>query len=174
MLRNHISKAILTTFILLVFALKSFALTGVGYIITLQSDTVYGQVQLSRFDQVTGGLILNGIEDESFYSRVVFEKNGERNFHTYFSEMISGFGFIYKSTSYIYEQVAVNMKSIFQSEKRQYRFMRLLSNGTYETTHAGVRMIQNPGLQSNHDRYLKFNTFLHRLKKGENNQFNAE
>ncbi len=144
-------------------------MTAVGYIITLHSDTIYGEIQLSRFNQVTGGLILNGIEEESFHSRVVFVAKGERKFHTYFPEMILGFGFIYQSTTYIYEQVMIKMKSIFRGEKQQCTFMRLLYDGSYGTTYHDVRIIQNPGLQSNHDRYLKFNTFLYRLKSDEKN-----
>jgi len=167
------SKILFTTVILLVFAIKSFAITAEGYIITLHSDTIYGQIQLSRFNQVTGGLILNGIEEESFHSRVVFKIKGESKFHTYFPEMISEFGFIYKTTTYIYEQVTEKRKSIFQSEKPRYWFMRLLYDGTYEVTYNDIRIMQNPGLQSNKDRYLKSNSFLYRFKPKEKNQSNG-
>ena len=167
---NYFVKISFLIAILLILATKSYAFSTVGYIVTLDSDTIFGQIHLSKFNQVSGGLILNGIEEESFHSRVVFEANGEKKSHTYFPEMILGFGFIYNTTVYIYERVQTNMKSIFESEKHQYRFMRLLYNGDYGISRKDLRLIQNPGLQSNPEKYLKFTSYLYHLNRLDQKQ----
>jgi hypothetical protein len=104
---------------------NSFALSAKGYIVTLQSDTVYGWVQVGRFDQTTGGFLLNGIETASYSWRVVFATKEEKRYKTYFPETILGFGFVYKSEEYIYERTEVKRKSIFKNEGLQYRFVRI-------------------------------------------------
>lgn len=145
--------------------LECQAISTPGYIITTKSDTIYGWVQLSRFDQVTGGLVLKGIEEESFHSRVVFISQEGNRFKTYFPEMLFGFGFTYDSIDYVYQQITIQRKSIFKSERQQYRFMRLLYESTGGSRYKDVEMIQNPVLQINKDEYLKYNTNLFRIKK---------
>jgi len=135
-----------------------------GYIVTLNSDTIYGYIQLTRFDQVTGGLVLNGIEEDSFHSRVVFVPVGESHFKVYFPEMLLGFGFVHQSQNYIYQRVTDSRKSIFKSERQQYRFMRLVCKNADVVIYKDVRMMSNPDLQSNRDKWLKFNTHLFRVK----------
>jgi hypothetical protein len=141
------------------------AISAPGYIVSLQSDTIYGWVQLSQFDQMTGGLVLKGIEEESFHSRVVFIPKGRKRFKTYFPEMLSGFGFKYNSTDYIYQQIIVQRKSIFKSETQQYRFVRLVYEGNDGVRYKDVQMIPNPGLQLNEDEYIKYNTNFLRINR---------
>jgi hypothetical protein len=159
-------RIILVLFVLISLkTIDCLAIDAPGYIITLQSDTVYGSVQLSRFDQVTGGLVLEGIEEESFHSRVVFIARDGKKIKTYFPEMLLGFGFTYNSTDYIYQQAIVQRKSIFKSEKQQYRFIRLVYDGNGGSRYNDVQMIPNPGLQMNEDEYIKYNTNLLRIKR---------
>ena len=96
-----------------------------GFITTLKSDTVWGFVQVSRFNQVTGGLMLHGIELESFHSRVVFRADGEKRFTTYFPEMLSGFGFKYNDELFIYEQQKIAHKNMFGGISEELKFMRV-------------------------------------------------
>lgn len=88
------------------------AIKVAGYILNENSDTIHGTIQLSRFNQVTGGFKLNGIELESFHSRLVFKGLNEKSFVTYFPEKITGFGFKYKSVNYIFNRFVVNHNSI--------------------------------------------------------------
>jgi len=141
------------------------AIGAPGYIINLQSDTTYGWVQLSRFDQVTGGLVINGIEEESFHSRVVFLAKDKDKFKTYFPEMLLGFGFTYNSTDYIYQQIKIQRKSILESEQHQLRFMRLIYEDKVGSRYKDVQMIPNQSLQINDDKYKKYNTTLFRIKR---------
>lgn len=151
-----------------------FAFKTEGYIITLNSDTIYGSIQLSHFNQVTGayilvagGNIINGIETESFHSRVVFKEEGMKRFRTYFPEMILGFGFRYNSIGYVYQRIIVHRKSIIKREQQQYRFMRLICQNEDGDRYKDVRMTPNPGLQSNEDKYLKYNTHFFRIRNNK-------
>jgi len=164
-LSKYFSRTLLVVSVL--FGLNAMASSenAHGYIITLNSDTIYGVIQLSHFDQVTGGLILNGIEEESFHSRVVFIAKNEKRFKTYFPEMLLGFGFTYRSVNYVYHRIMEQRKSIFKSERQQYRFMRLVYQEEGGVRYKDVRLAPNPGLQSNEDKYLRFNTHLFRIKK---------
>jgi hypothetical protein len=164
-LRKYISRTLLLISVL--FGLNAMASSEntYGYVVTLNSDTIYGVIQLSHFDQVTGGLILNGIEEESFHSRVVFIAKNEKRFKTYFPEMLLGFGFTYRSVNYVYQRVLEQRKSIFKSDMQQYRFLRLVYQDEGGVRYKDVRMAPNPGLQSNEDEYMKFNTHLFRIKK---------
>ena len=141
------------------------AINAKGYIITNKGDTVQGIIQLSRFDQVTGGLVLNGIEEESFHSRVVFKAVENKKFITYFPEMILGFGFKYLSTNYIYRSILVQRKSIIKSEQQQCRFVRLIYGENDEHLYKDVRFTPNTGLDCNNDKYLKYNSYRFRVKQ---------
>ena len=145
--------------------LNVFALKTKGYIITLNSDTILGLVQLSRFDQITGNFILNGIEEESFYSRVVFKNNNKKKFKCYFPEMIIGFGFSYDSIDYIYNRVLIERKSMVKKESLQYCFMRSIYKNSDGERYKSMETIDNPGLQSNTNKKLKFNWHLFRINK---------
>lgn len=159
------SKFLLFIIFLCGLSTSVFAFKVEGYIVTLKSDTIRGYVQLSKFDQVTGGFVLNGIEEESFHSRVVFAAQNEKRFQTYFPEMILGFGFEYESTDYVFKQIVIQRKSIFKSERLQYSFMRLVYDEENGCRYKDIRKMPNPGLDSNSDLYLKYNLNLFRLKK---------
>jgi len=164
-IRTFITRPLLVFFTLFGLNTTVSSENAYGYIITLNSDTIRGIIQLSHFDQVTGGLILNGIEEESFHSRVVFIAKNEKRFRAYFPEMLLGFGFTYISTDYVYRRVLEQRKSIFKNDRQQYRFMRLVYHEEGGVRYKDVRMAPNPGLQSNEDKYLKINTHLFRIKK---------
>jgi hypothetical protein len=151
--------------VLLGFTVSGFAIKAEGYILDINSDTIYGHIQLSRFDQVTGGLILNGIEEESLHSRVVFGAKNEKRFNAYFPEMLLGFGFKYQSKDYVFQRILVQRKSIIKSEKQQYRFMRLIYQENGGSRYKDVLAIPNPGLVSNKDGFLIYNSHLFRIKK---------
>ena len=153
-------RKILVFGLLVVCSVSVFAFSTSGYIITINSDTIYGQIQLSHFNQVTGGLVLNGIEEESFHSRVVFAKQNEKRFQTYFPEMLLGFGFRYGSINYTFQQAIIQHKSIFKSENFQTRFVRVLYRDSIKSLAKDLFFTPNPGLKSNNDKYLKYNSYI--------------
>ena len=147
-----------------------------GYIVTENRDTISGVVQLSWFDQLTGGFILNGVEKESFYSRVIFKSKGESNFQTYFPESITGFGFRYDGVNYFYQRFKVERNSILVSENHQYRFLNLLYKGSLEL-YKDITFVENLHANTTHEKYLCFSSYyLFSPKKGlvraeKNNQY---
>jgi hypothetical protein len=137
-----------------------------GYIITEKHDTISGVVELSWFDQLSGGLILNGVEQCSFYSRVVFKSKDGGQFHTYFPESILGFGFRHESVNYFYQRFTVERNSILVSESQQYRFLSLLYKGSLEL-YKDITFIDNLHANTTHERYLSFsNYYLFSPSKG--------
>jgi hypothetical protein len=150
--------------ILFCFTAGCWALEANGYIITLNSDTIYGKIQLTRFNQTTGAFILNGIEEESFYTKVVFCPKGSKSYKAYFPEMLSGFGFLYKSKPYAYQQAIIQHKSIFKSGNYQTRFVHILYNDSIGSVTKDLHFVPNPVLQSSTDKYLKYNSYIFRLK----------
>ena len=155
---------ILLIFTLSISSLACFASTTNGYIVTLKSDTIYGKIQLTCFDQVSGGLILNGIEEESFHSRVVFCPNNSQTYKAYFPEMLRGFGFKYKNTYYTFQQAVIKHKSIFKSENYQTRFVRVLYKDSIRSLTKDIHYFPNPGLASNTERYLRYNSYIFKVK----------
>jgi len=147
-----------------------------GYIITEKQDTLSGLIELSRFDQLTGGFILNGVEQESFYSRVVFKGKGETQFQAYFPKSILGFGFRYESVNYFYQRFVVERNSIVALENQQYRFLSLQYKGSLDL-YKDITFIENPHANKTHERYLSFTSYyLFSPQKGlvraeKNNQY---
>jgi hypothetical protein len=72
--------------------------------------------------------------------------------------MLHGFGFLNDSTAYVYQQTIIEHKSIFKNERKQIRFVRILDQDAEHVHFKDVRYMQNPGLQSNNDNYLRFNS----------------
>jgi len=137
-----------------------------GYILNENSDTIHGTIQLSRFNQVTGGFKLNGIELESFHSRVVFKGLNDKSFVTYFPEKITGFGFKYKYVNYIFNRFVVNHNSIVQNESQQLRFLCLLYKGSFEL-YKEITTMDNPVNKFVYDQYLtSTDYYLHCGSKG--------
>jgi len=147
-----------------------------GYIITEKHDTISGVVQLSWFDQLTGGFILNGVDQESFYSRVVFKAKEEHQFLTFFPESILGFGFRYDGVNYFYQRFEVERYSIVVNESHQKRFLNLQYKGSLEL-YKDITFIENPHANTSHEKYLSFSSYyLFSPKKGlvraeKNNQY---
>jgi len=167
-----VNKNLLVIIAFLCSSLWISAINIKGYIITLQSDTVWGRIQLSKFDQVTGGFVLKGVEEESFHSRVVFCPDNEKRFKAYFPEMLLEFGFLYDSIPYIYKQIKVERKSLFKNERIQICFVRLLGEDADVVNFKELRVLPNPGLKSNNDSYLRFNSYHFRIKRSEIKQTN--
>ena len=157
-------KAALTFSILFFHIVGCLASTTNGYIVTLNSDTIYGKIQLACFDQVSGALILNGIEEESFHSRVVFCQNKSQTHKAYFPEMLLGFGFNYKNTNYIFQQAVIKHKSIFKNDNYQTRFVRILYKDSVCSLTKDMHYAPNPGVASNTEKYLRYNSYIFKVK----------
>lgn len=102
-----------------------------GYIIDNHEDTIYGTFRLRNVNQ-TGALLLNGFDESSLHSVVVFKKNGASSFDTFSPEMIRGFHFVYDSTTYQYKSFLIEYNSISYNDRKRHRFLRLIYDGNLD------------------------------------------
>lgn len=157
-------------FILILFA-GNFCVAGTvrGFVVTTTSDTLWGLVQVSHFNQVTGALVIGGIETESFFSRVVFRGDNQSGFETYFPENLKAFGFAYEDVLFFFESKAVERKSIFKSERSRLRFVRVLCDDRMNTIYKELYYLPNPSLDSNFEHFIRYDTYYRqesgRIKK---------
>jgi len=100
-----------------------------GYIIKNSSDTIFGEIKVSRFDIYTGGIFFYGINLEPFHSILYFKENNKNRFKSFTPNDITGFGFIYKSTDYRFKTFVIESKSIVKSERRKSKFLNLIYQG---------------------------------------------
>jgi hypothetical protein len=123
-----------------------------GYIVTAKSDTVYGIIQLSMFDQAASGIKLrgafiyfglfdqeasgsqlNGAFDQiSLSTKVYFKKKTDRSFKAYSPEDIAGFGFNYRTETFTFRQMEVPKYNMFQRESKKKLFLCLVYEGYIE------------------------------------------
>lgn len=130
-----------------------------GFIVTLSNDTLWGVVQVSRFNQLTGAFVVGGIETESFYSRVVFRSDAQSHFESYFPEMLNAFGFAYKEKLFFFESKNIKHKSIFRRETQQRRFVKVLYSDELGRVYRDVYYLPNPSLNSNFERFVRFDSY---------------
>jgi hypothetical protein len=141
------------------------ALIVPGYIINEKSDTVYGTVQLSRFNQFTGGFMINGIDFETLHLKVIFRANDDSRFKSFSPEMISEFGFNYDSTDYVFKSFIIYYKSLFKVDRQRNRFLCLVYKGNIDLFEDLA--IYNPLFKSSHDDYLTYRDyFLYNASRG--------
>ena len=101
-----------------------------GYIVTAKSDTVYGVIQLSIFDQAASGIKLRGAFDQvTLSTKVFFKKKTDRSFKSYTPEDIAGFGFNYRTETFTFRQMEVPKYSMFQRDSKKKLFLCLVYEG---------------------------------------------
>lgn len=125
-----ILKSILLLFSLFLLNNQSSAINVNGYIITENSDTVFGTIQLQKFDQVTGNLVINGFDREILHKKLSFKSVKDKKYKTYLPETISGFGFNYEKERYVFQSFTLERKSLVKRERFQSRFLCLVYRGS--------------------------------------------
>jgi hypothetical protein len=137
-----------------------------GYIITENSDTLYGEIRVSHFDRITGGWIFNGFEQVSFHYEVFFREKGKSRFSSFTPKDIQAFGFSYKSTDYIFRRFAIATKNIFKKEQKRYRFLCLEYNGRISLYQDMVYVIKNTNNITQSGLYMYYEFYLYNDSKG--------
>ena len=100
-----------------------------GFIITENSDTIYGKIKVSSFNLLTAGLVLDGINLEPLYYEVWFKSYEDKKFIDFKAKDISGFGFRYKSRNYAFRSFILESNTFFKSERKRDRFLQLCYKG---------------------------------------------
>lgn len=158
--------------IVIAFTLHTLAAqsnTAPGYIVTNNSDTIAGEVKVSRYDIYTGGILCSGINLEPFHSVLYFRQSNQSSFKSFRPKDISGFVFTYKSVDYIFKTFTIESKSIVKSERRRLRFLNLIHQSENIIYRDIVRRgdVVMPGTQSKVTDYYDYYSYdiTHGLKK---------
>jgi hypothetical protein len=126
----------LKVFFILVLFTGSLSLEAkrvVGYIVTNQSDTIHGTVNLILpFDQTTANIIIREYNSDDLHLRIRFRQVGTPRFKWYYPEQIKGFGFKYQGVSYYYRSFAIYQQSLVKAERKRKRFLCLQYSGSVD------------------------------------------
>lgn len=171
-----VSKRLKTQEVFIRFTILTFLLTFAygfcnaskvaGYIITENSDTLYGEIRVSNFDRITGGWIFNGIDLESYHYQVTFKENGKSHFKTFTPADIQAFGFSYQSSDYIFKRFTLVAKDLFNKEQKRYRFLCLEYNGRISLYQDVVYVINRMNHTTQNDNYTYSEYYLYNASKG--------
>lgn len=131
-MRIRLFRFILLSLIFIFTNINSKALAAKGYVIKLNQDTIYGTIQLPKFNQVTGAYYLKGIDEEYITHKIKFKDENGKKYRMLTTDSILGYGFIYHATDYRYKRFLLKYKSIFTGEDEEYRFLSLIYQGTLE------------------------------------------
>lgn len=143
-----------------------------GFIITENTDTIYGEIKISKFNLLTAGLILDGINVEPLHFEVWFRNHENRKFNNFQAKDILGFGFNYKSMDYLFHSFTLESNSCFKEEKKRDRFLQLCYAGKVSLYKNLSRMIipdnsENNLFNINNDQsFVYYDYFLFNEIKG--------
>ncbi len=125
-----ISFAVFLTTLSLVSSADAYAFKVPGYLITTNSDTVYGYIKVyignyhSNFTYS-----ITGINLESYHTSLRFKPKGKRLYKTFWPEDIKGFSFIHRGTVYTFHSFYLKFKSIFSVGRTVPKFLDLVYDG---------------------------------------------
>ncbi len=137
-----------------------------GYIVKNNSDTIYGEIKILRFDIYTNGVLLSGINLEQFHTSLSFREKNCDNFKLYTPEDIAGFGFLFKSTEYRFKTFTIVSNSIFKSERKRLRFLNLIYQGEVALYKDIVRIVDHGKSNSSHGFTEYYDYYLFDNKRG--------
>lgn len=100
-----------------------------GFIITENSDTLYGKIIVSKINLYSGGLFINGINLEPLHFEVFFKESETKQYISYKATDILEFGFKYKLLDYKFKSFTLESNTPVVSEKQRERFLQLCYAG---------------------------------------------
>ncbi len=136
-----------TGIILLLVVLWSsttFARVLPAYIISVTNDTIFGFVQLSRFDITGNKISLNGYNTDPLYQVVKFRGLDEEKFKAYTPVQLSGFGFNIGTIPYRY------LSAYMQNDNnvpRRKCFVLMVGSNNHNTLYKYKSNVVNPWMK---------------------------
>jgi hypothetical protein len=100
-----------------------------GFIITENSDTLYGEVKVSHINLHDGGIFILGINLEPLHFDVWFREYGNSRFKNFQAKDICGYGFMYKLMDYSFHSFVLESNTSFKIVKKRNRFLQLYYEG---------------------------------------------
>ena len=143
-----------------------------GFIITENSDTIYGQIKLSKFNLQTGTWFFHGINLEPLHFEVWFRDEKSKKFRNFQAIDISGFGFNYKSQDYFFHSFTLESNTKIIKEKKRERFLQLIYNGKVKLYRNLSRAIKYDNFDYNlfwkykDQTFIYYDFFLYNKSKG--------
>jgi len=143
-----------------------------GFIITENSDTIYGQIKLSKFNLLTGTWFLRGINLEQLHFEIWFKENKSRKFKNFKAIDISGFGFNYKSSDFYFQSFTLESNTRIINERKRDRFLQLIYKGQVELYKDLIRVINYDNINDystirfKNRSFLYYDFFLYNKTKG--------
>ncbi|MBN2165976.1 MAG: hypothetical protein JW717_06850 [Marinilabiliaceae bacterium] len=101
-----------------------------GYIILENRDTIWGEIELRRFNFFTGNITLGDFDFDLMHKGVEFRKKGGKRSDSYLAEELKGFCYQYKNTLCEYRKFIVDYKSIVPNETQRSRLLKELYKGS--------------------------------------------
>ncbi|PZX13051.1 hypothetical protein LX69_02711 [Breznakibacter xylanolyticus] len=99
-------------------------------VVTTSSDTLLGEIRLSKVNIADGSFLLGGYDPESFHYMVAFRQHGKKRFKSFGPEELKAFSFVIDSVPHLYRSFVIDRKSIVPSEQNSVRFLHCLYDGT--------------------------------------------
>lgn len=137
-----------------------------GYIVTDNADTLYGEVRINLYNNITQGIIISGIDMEYLHHEVSFKEYEGGKFIVYTPEMISGFGFIFESAEYIFHRYTIETKSILKKNKVECRFLNLIYEHKISLYRDNFHVQYWVSISNEHPVYLDYDLYLFNAKLG--------
>lgn len=140
------------------------ALEAEGYIITEKSDTVFGTVKLTKFQN--GRVLLNGFDVESLQYQISFKEKDGRRYKTHFPGSIVGFGFTYEYENYSFTSFIIDYKSVLPADRQRNRFLCRVYKGKLNL-YQNIITVNNPSaFNSNNNFSTYYEFFVQNSSKG--------
>lgn len=135
----------------------SNAIDAEGYIITEKSDTVFGSVKLTKFQN--GRVLLNGFDLETLQYQVSFRGKDERKYRTHYPGTIAGFGFTYEYEDYSFTSFVIDYKSVVPNDRQRNRFLCRVYHGKLNL-YRNIITVNNPSAFNNQSDFTTFYEFF--------------
>lgn len=139
------------------FSVKCRALEAEGYIIKENSDTVFGTIRLTKFQN--GHVLLNGFNVESLQYQISFKEKDTRKFRTHMPGSIVGFGFTYDYEDYFFTSFIIDYKSVIPTDRQRNRFLCRVYEGKLNL-YQNIITINNPSALNQHNDFSTYYEFF--------------
>ena len=143
----------------------SVALKVPGYIINNTSDTVFGEIALSKMDHAAGGLYFDGFDLNILSSTVSFKSIGEGAFRDIYPCDIEGFSFTYKKVAYLFKSFTLDHNNMFRNEAKICRFLLLVHRGKI-SLYRDVEYVHNSAAGAGYDAHYIYWYYLYNASGG--------
>jgi hypothetical protein len=133
------------------------ALEAEGYIIKENSDTVFGTIKLTKFQN--GYVLLSGFNVETLQYQISFKEKDGRKFRTHLPGSIVGFGFTYEYENFTFTSFIIDYKSVIPADKQRNRFLCRIHKGKLNL-YQNIITVKNPSAINSHNDFSTYYEFF--------------